>query len=140
MKAINTFETKVLANHFDYIAPDGSEIRLLPVIQGGGLVHCTLPAGKVSAPVHHKTVEELWYFISGEGEVWRKNDIQEEKVEVGAGVCLSIPLGTAFQFRNTGNMSLCFVIVTIPPWPGPDEAVSTAGKWPVDQDSKSQPT
>ena len=55
----------------DYLAPDGSEIRLLPAMKGGGLCHCTLPVGKTSAPVAHRQVEEIWYVASGEGEVWR---------------------------------------------------------------------
>ena len=95
------------------------------------MVHCTLPAGEVSIPVHHQTVEELWYFISGEGEVWRKNDQQETVMPVKAGICLSILLGTSFQFRNTGKEPLCFIIATMPPWPGPGEDIETKGTWPV---------
>src|SRR5436309_770304 len=62
----------------DAIAPDGSEIRLL--VNGGGLpvgatraslCEVTLPAGQVSRPVWHRTVEELWYVLAGQGEVWR---------------------------------------------------------------------
>ena len=95
------------------------------------MVHCTLPAGKVSIPVYHQTVEELWYFISGEGEVWRKNDQQEAVTPVKAGISLSILLGTSFQFRNTGKGPLCFIIATMPPWPGPGEDIETKGKWTV---------
>jgi quercetin dioxygenase-like cupin family protein len=66
------FETKRLPEKADYLAPDGSEIRLLPTMNGGGLAHCTLPPGGVSKPVYHRTVEEIWYCIKGDGEVWRK--------------------------------------------------------------------
>jgi mannose-6-phosphate isomerase-like protein (cupin superfamily) len=129
MTASRGFETKTLPEKYDYLSPDGGDIRLLPELRGGGLCHCTLPEGKVSAPVYLKTVEELWYFVSGEGEVWRRQGEREETVSVRAGVSLSIPVGTAFQFRNTGKGPLCFIIATMPPWPGPDEAVPTDGKW-----------
>ena len=52
---------------FDYEAPDGSEIRLLSQGFYSGLCHCTLRPGQHSGAVSHRTVEELWYFLSGHG-------------------------------------------------------------------------
>ena len=46
-----------------------------------------------------------------------------------AGVALNIPLGVAFQFRSSGSQPLELVITTVPPWPGPDEAVAVDGAW-----------
>ena len=123
--------TVTLKSDADYLAPDGSEIRLLPTMKGGGLCHCTLPVGKTSSPVTHREVEEIWYVASGEGEVWHKNSAAEETVRVGAGSSLTIPPRTAFQFRNTGDSPLCILIVTMPPWPGPQEAEKAAGMWPA---------
>ena len=94
------------------LAPNGSEIRLLPTMKGGGLCHCTLPAGKTSSPVAHRQVEEIWFVVSGEGEVWRKNAAAEETVGVCTGSSLTIPPCTSFQFRNTGATPLCILIVT----------------------------
>ena len=74
------FSTKQLSENVDQIAPDGSEIRLLHALSGGGLCHCTLPAGNVSSAVTHKTVEEIWYFLEGQGELWRKDDLNEEVI------------------------------------------------------------
>ncbi len=124
-------DAKTLPDHYDTLAPDGSEIRLLLEAHGASMVHCTLPAGKVSLPVYHQTVEELWYFISGDGEVWRKNDRQEIVTPVKAGTSLSILPGTSFQFRNTGKDPLCSIIATMPPWPGSGEAIETKGTWAV---------
>jgi mannose-6-phosphate isomerase-like protein (cupin superfamily) len=115
----------------DYMAPDGSEIRLLPTMRGGGLCHCTLPVGKTSSPVFHHQVEKIWYVASGEGEVWRRNAMAEETVPVRAGTALTIPPLTAFQFRNIGTSPLSILIVTMPPWPGPQEAERTVGVWPA---------
>lgn len=123
------FATKLLTNAYDYLAPDGSEIRLLLEVGGGGLAHCRLPEGGVSRAVRHKTVEEIWYFLSGRGEVWRKQSDLEETVEVMQGTSITIPTGASFQFRNTAREPLCFVIATIPRWPGAEEAEEVRGKW-----------
>jgi mannose-6-phosphate isomerase-like protein (cupin superfamily) len=75
---MNSIETVCLKPEYDYLAPDGSEIRLLIAGSAGSLCHCTLPVGGVCSAVYHKTVEEIWYCISGQGEVWRKlenNDV-----------------------------------------------------------------
>ena len=112
------------------IAPDGSEIRLLHELTGGGLSECTLPANRVSLAVAHQTVEEIWLFTSGCGQVWRKLDQVEEVLDVKKGVSLTIPLGIHFQFRNTGSTPLKFIISTMPPWPGDEEAYTVQGKWP----------
>jgi mannose-6-phosphate isomerase-like protein (cupin superfamily) len=122
-------QTMVLKREVDTLAPDGSEIRLLPTMRGGGLCHCTLPPGTTSSPVFHRRVEEIWYVVSGEGEVWRKNAAAEESVPVCVGASLSIPPRTSFQFRNTGDAPLCLLIVTMPPWPGPQEAEKADGVW-----------
>ena len=124
-------QTLILRAEADYLAPDGSEIRLLPTMNSGGLCHCTLPTGRTSSPVVHRQVEEIWYVVSGEGEVWRKNAAAEETVRVGVGMSLTIPPRTAFQFRNTGGGPLCILIVTMPPWPGAQEAEKAVGVWPT---------
>jgi len=71
------FETKHLSEGYDELAPDKSEIRLLLNMKGGGLAHCTLPPHGTSMAVKHKTVEEVWYFIQGHGQVWRKQGDRE---------------------------------------------------------------
>ena len=67
----------------------------------------------------------------GQGQVWRKQGKREQVLDVGQGVSLTIPLGTLFQFRNTGSAPLEFLIIaTTPPWPGEDEAVVVReGRW-----------
>ncbi len=123
------FETASLPERLDGIAPDGSEIRLLVKSRRGSLVHCQLPPSVVSQAVVHRSVEELWYFLSGSGQVWRKREDQEQITVVQPGLSLSLPTGTIFQFRNTGQEPLCFVIVTMPPWPGEGEAIPSQGIW-----------
>ena len=123
---------KRLAKDCDTLAPDGSEIRLLSSASRGSMVHCTLNPGEVSLPVAHRTVDEVWYFLEGSGQVWRQLGEQERVAEVAPGVSLSIPVGAHFQFRTTGDRPLRFLIVTMPPWPGEDEAYPVPGRWPVE--------
>ena len=123
------FQTARAGGSADALAPDGSEIRLLGAVRGGGVVHCTLPPGRTSLAVRHRTVEEIWYVLGGRGQVWRGQGPREEVVDVEPGVALTIPLGVHFQFRTVGSEPLRFVIVTIPPWPGAEEAVRVKDHW-----------
>ncbi len=123
------FTTKKLPDAYDVLAPDGSEVRILPALAGGGMAHFRLPAGQISRAVRHVTVEEIWYVLGGAGEMWREQDGRAGIVPVAAGVALTIPLGTAFQFRASGDGALTAVAITMPPWPGPEEAVFVDGFW-----------
>jgi mannose-6-phosphate isomerase-like protein (cupin superfamily) len=123
------FETRRVAGAADVIAPDGSEVRVLCGLSRGGLAVFSLPPGAVSKAVAHRTVEELWYVVSGRGRMWRRLGGQEEIVELGPGVSLSLPLGTHFQFRCDGSEPLTALGATMPPWPGQDEAYPVEGIW-----------
>jgi mannose-6-phosphate isomerase-like protein (cupin superfamily) len=123
------FETRRLPAERDAVAPDGSDVRILLGLGGGGMAHFQLAAGETSTAVTHRTVEEIWFFVSGRGEMWRKTEAREEVVAVEAGFCLTIPLGTRFQFRALGEQPLAAVGVTMPPWPGEGEALVVEGKW-----------
>jgi aspartate racemase len=124
-----TFQTKPLPANRDVIAPDGSDVRVLLGVRGGGLAHFELAAGQTSIAVRHRSVEEVWYFLSGKGEMWRKSGDDEEVVAVSPAVCITIPLGTSFQFRAGGEEPLTAIGATIPPWPGAGEALIVRGAW-----------
>jgi len=123
------WQTKCLPAQRTDVAPDGSDVRVLLGVAGGGIVHFELGPGETSVAVLHRTIEEIWYFLEGRGEMWRKKDEDEEIVEVGPGVCLTIPVGTSFQFRSFGFDALAAIGATMPPWPGAGEAVPTPGPW-----------
>ena len=125
------FTTKRISDRRNGVAPDGSDVRILLGLKGGGLAHFELAPGLTSIAVTHRTVEEIWFFLSGSGEMWRKLEGQEEVVPVESGVCITIPLGTWFQFRTTGTEPLRALGVTMPPWPGEGEAYEIPGKWPA---------
>lgn len=124
-----SFTTCIRAAAPDVMAPDGSEVRLLAGTTRGSMAQFTLPPGAVSKAVAHRTVEEVWLVMQGQGRMWRKSGVQEETVELRPGVSISIHAGTSFQFRNDGDELLDCVGVTMPPWPGMDEAVEVPGIW-----------
>src|SRR4051812_1194771 len=123
------FRTSRLNSVPDAVAPDGSEVRTLCAVARGSMAHFTLPPTAVSRAVAHRTVEEIWFFVSGRGRMWRRLGDVEEEVEVGPGVSVTIPVGTRFQFRCDGPEPLAAVGATMPPWPGEDEAYEVEGAW-----------
>jgi mannose-6-phosphate isomerase-like protein (cupin superfamily) len=113
----------------DVTAPDGSHVRILCALERGSMAHFTLAPGMVSKAVRHRSVEEIWYIIAGTGQMWRTNADGESIVDLHPGLSLTIPAGASFQFRSDGPPDLEAVAITMPPWPGMDEAQFVDGKW-----------
>jgi mannose-6-phosphate isomerase-like protein (cupin superfamily) len=126
------FDTSQLPEARDVVAPDGSDVRILLQLGRGGMAHFELAAGRVSRAVAHHSVDEIWYVLRGQGQMWRRQAEREETVPLEPGTCVSIPAGTHFQFRSTSAGPLAAVGVTMPPWPGQDEAYEVPGVWPAD--------
>jgi len=124
-----TFSSRQTGAAPDAIAPDGSEVRILCQTGRGSMAHFTLLPGQVSRAVAHRTVEELWFFLTGSGRMWRRLGEREEIVAVASGTSIAIPTGARFQLRNDGDQPLAAVAVTMPPWPGDDEAYPVDGPW-----------
>ena len=127
--AAKPYEMKALGKGVDATAPDGTAMRLLLRLAGGSMAHFELPAGAVSHAVTHRTVEEIWFVVSGRGAIWRRQGDVESIDPLAPGTALTIPLGAAFQFRADADSALAFVAITMPPWPGMDEAVPLQGPW-----------
>jgi mannose-6-phosphate isomerase-like protein (cupin superfamily) len=89
---MKTFSTMTLPPVRDVLAPDGSEVRILLSLSGGSMAHFLLPAGQVSHAVRHKTVEEIWYVVSGMGEMWRSYGDHGDIAPLSSGTCLTIPV------------------------------------------------
>jgi mannose-6-phosphate isomerase-like protein (cupin superfamily) len=127
---MSEFRTKRLPVAPDAVAADGSDVRVLLGLKRGSLAHFELRPGETSIPVAHRSVEEIWFFLTGRGEMWRKQGDSEEVVPIEHGVCITIPVGTHFQFRSFVYEALRAIGVTMPPWPGEGEAYEVEGKWP----------
>jgi mannose-6-phosphate isomerase-like protein (cupin superfamily) len=127
-------DTQLLAAAPQAEGPDGSRVRPLCRIAGlGSFAHFRLEPGEISRAVSHATVHEIWYVTGGRGAMWRHQEGRDPvTVELAPGVCLTIPLGTAFQFRADEGEPLTAVAVTMPPWPldSEGEARPEQGPWP----------
>jgi hypothetical protein len=80
--------TRNLPLDADVIAPDGCEVRILVQTPRGSMAHFTLGPRQVSRAIAHCTVEEVWYFLSGNGRMWRQLGEREEIVDVAGCVAL----------------------------------------------------
>ena len=69
----------------DAVAPDGAEVRVLLALHGGSMAHFRLAPNQTSRAVTHRTVEEIWFVVTGRGEMWRKLAGREEVVSLSPG-------------------------------------------------------
>ena len=124
------FQTMSVNRAAKVTAPDGSAVRPLCTLPGvASFARFELAPEQVARAVSHATVQEIWYIVGGSGQLWRAQDGREEITGLEPGVCATIPLGTAFQFR-AGAGGLLVVAVTAPPWPDtPGEARFEHGPW-----------
>ena len=111
------FGTRELPAEPTVTAPDGSRVRVLLSLAAGSAAHFELSPGAVSRAGRHRTVDEIWYILEGRGEMWRRDCDFEEVVTLKPDLCLTIPVGTSFQFRAIGDSPLSAFAVTMPPWP-----------------------
>ncbi|MEM8704098.1 MAG: cupin domain-containing protein [Pseudomonadota bacterium] len=119
----------ILADRFDAKSPAGADIRFLMDGPTGNMIHSTVPAGQINRATRHKSVGEFWYVLDGRGQIWRSDGENENTVDLFPGVSIDIPVGTAFQYRSDGTTPLTFICISMPPWPGDDEAEYVDGIW-----------
>ena len=110
-------------------SPAGADIRFIMDGTKGNMIHSTVPGGQINRATIHATVSEFWYILEGNGEIWRKDGVEERITQLAPGVSIDIPVGTAFQYRNIGTEPLRFFCVSMPPWPGDHEATHLIGAW-----------
>jgi mannose-6-phosphate isomerase-like protein (cupin superfamily) len=114
-------------------SPLGSHIRFLVDGPHGNTIHSTVPPGMVGRACRFRTIDEHWFVLSGEGEMWRRSPDGEERVtRLIPGVCVDIRAGMGFQYRCAGAEPLVCVVTAMPPWPGDDEAEIIDGPWVPD--------
>ncbi|HSX19269.1 MAG TPA: cupin domain-containing protein, partial [Candidatus Saccharimonadales bacterium] len=64
--------------------------------------YCKVPVGKTHAAHSHETMEEIFYFTSGEGQV----KINDEIEDVTAGDRVIVGAKGIHQIKNTGKVDL----------------------------------
>jgi mannose-6-phosphate isomerase-like protein (cupin superfamily) len=123
-------KTTKLPEQPDAQSPAGAAVRFLMDGTAGNMIHSTVPPFQVNRATVHATVSEFWYVLEGHGEIWRDNGVESSITELAAGTAVDIPVGTAFQYRNIGDVALRFICIAMPPWPGDSEATYVEGVWP----------
>lgn len=108
----------------EFIAGDNTILRELlhpdkqPLALRYSLAHATLPVGKTST-LHSLTTSEVYYIISGKGEM----HIDEEIQIVEPGDAVYIPPNAKQFIYNCGDEPLVFVCMVDPAWRKEDETV-----------------
>jgi mannose-6-phosphate isomerase-like protein (cupin superfamily) len=115
MKVIRTNEVE------SFVAPDGSEIRELAgppsaTARNQSLAEATVPPGSETVEHYHRTTEEIYYFLVGEGRM----RLAEEESEVRAGEAVVIPPGTRHKLWNPGTEPLVVLCCCAPPYSDED--------------------
>jgi len=98
-----------------FITKDGSEIRELlaarnSCIRKQSLAEARVPVGAATAPHFHPQTEEIYYILSGTGQM----RIESETSTVGPGDAIAIPPGQTHQITNTGKDTLVFLCCCAP--------------------------
>lgn len=119
----------ILAATPDAKSPAGADIRFIMDGPQANMIHSTVPPGQVNRATVHATVSEFWHILSGAGDIWRRDATGERITPLRPGTSIDIPVGTAFQYRCTGDEPLRFICISMPPWPGDDEATHLQGAW-----------
>lgn len=108
----------------EFIAGDGTLLRELlhpdkqPLDLRYSLAHAIVAVGQTSIP-HSLTTSEVYYILSGTGEM----TIDDETQAVKAGDAIYIP-PRAHQFiRNRGTEPLVFICIVDPAWRKADETI-----------------
>ena len=93
----------------DAKSPAGADIRLIMDGETGNMIHSTVPPHQTNKATVHSTVSEFWYVLEGNGEIWGTDGHDSGVTSLVAGTAIDIPVGTAFQYRNTGSSDLKFI-------------------------------
>jgi mannose-6-phosphate isomerase-like protein (cupin superfamily) len=98
-----------------FATKDGSEIRELlahrnSCIRNQSLAEARLAPGQQTAPHFHRRTEEIYYILSGEGEM----RLGDETAGVGPGDAIAIPPGAVHTIINTGRQTLVFLCCCAP--------------------------
>jgi len=122
-------KTTMLPEKADARSPAGAEIRYLMDGATGNMIHSTVSPHQVNRATIHASVSEFWFILEGHGEIWRDDGVNSFVTELSPGTSIDIPVGTAFQYRNTDEKDLTFLCIAMPPWPGDSEATYVDGIW-----------
>ena len=125
----------------DAVSPGGgAEIRHIVSSPLGDLTHAVCPSGHV-APTHHlPELDEEYYVLAGEGEIWRATDEREAVTALRPGRWVQMPAGVRFQYRANRGSSLVFLVVVLPGWAPELFHTVPDGLWSATAHDQAPPT
>lgn len=106
---------------------DGSTIRELLAhrnssIRQQSLAEARLGVGCATVPHHHAVTEEIYYILSGTGDM----TLGDESRPVSPGDAIAIPPGMRHTIRNTGPAELVFLCTCAPGYEHADTFLDTS--------------
>jgi len=101
--AVSDFATARIPPAPSGTAPDGTDVRPLLSLSGGSFAHFELPPGSTSSAVMHRTVEEIWFFLGGRGEMWRLQVIKKRWSRWMLACASPSRWGRVFSFARSGT-------------------------------------
>jgi mannose-6-phosphate isomerase-like protein (cupin superfamily) len=98
-----------------FITKDNSEIReiMAPAnssVERQSLAEAVVYPRDCTFPHVHKTTEEIYYILQGQGVIW----LEEEQCEVNALDAIAILPGTKHKIKCTGDKPLVFLCMCVP--------------------------
>ena len=104
-----------LENQEPFTTADGSTIRSIldstnAPVQNQSLAEATLPAGGATARHYHKSSEEFYFILTGEGVM----EIDEKSSPVNSGNAILIPANAWHQITATSDLR--FLCCCAPPY------------------------
>jgi len=106
-----------IAEQSPFTTADGSTIRSIldrsnaPVVNQS-LAEASLPAGAATERHYHRSSEELYYILEGEGSM----ELDGEERDVGPGDAILIPPGQWHQITASGGVELRLLCCCSPPY------------------------
>jgi mannose-6-phosphate isomerase-like protein (cupin superfamily) len=109
-----------------FTTKDGSEIRELlahrnSCIRKQSLAEARLPPGAATTRHYHPQTEEIYYILTGSGQMTIGNDMRQ----VGPGDAIAIPPGEVHQIVNNGDVALVFLCCCAPAYEHEDTVLVT---------------
>jgi mannose-6-phosphate isomerase-like protein (cupin superfamily) len=108
-----------------FITADGSSIRELAGIPSGNamqqsLAEATVPPGGETVEHFHRTTEEIYVFVGGEGRM----RLGQDEADVRAGDTVVIAPGVKHKLWNPGPEPLVLLCCCAPPYRDDDTVLS----------------
>jgi mannose-6-phosphate isomerase-like protein (cupin superfamily) len=106
------------------VGPNGDIIRELAASRNSSarkqsLAEATIPVGGTVPEHFHKTIEELYFVLSGTGLM----KIEDETRQIGEGDTVIILPGQRHKITNNGSEPLVFLACCSPEWNADDQVV-----------------